>query len=220
MDKSKNPTGIALVRTVAGRELGEIVFDAAEVSLDSVLTEGVLKELPVVGAFVKLAKASQSIAEELYLRKLLRFLTELKSIPAEERSRLLARHPDGTQEQRDLGENLLLTLERLDSVQKPTLLARFFTAYIRDQISYSTFLRLAQALERFNFALAPHLRWFYTREGSMVEVTEDIEHELSLAGLLTAGLGGSGALGGGAGYHQSPVGRLFLELGFGVRVRQ
>lgn len=218
MDANKHLPGTALVRTVVGRELGDAVFDGAELALDSVLTEGVLKELPIVGTVVRLAKAGQSIAEELFLRKLLRFLTELRSVPCEERSKLLGRYPDGSQGQRDLGENLLLTLERLDNVEKPTLLARFFTAYIREEIDYPTFSRLAQALERFNLALTPHLRWFYTREPPVVEVPEEIEHELSLAGLLTVALAGSGSLGGGAAYHYSSVGRLFLEIGFGVRV--
>lgn len=66
----------------------------------------------------------------------------------------------------------------------------------------------------------PQLRWFYTREEPMIEIAEDIEHELSLAGLLTVGLKGSGSLGGGGGYRYSPIGKLFLELGYGMRVRQ
>lgn len=220
MDTHRNPPGTALIRTVASPELGDIVFDTAEVAFDSVLTTGILKELPVVGLVVKLAKAGQSVAEELFLRKLLRFLIELRNVPAEERAKLLTRYPDGTQEQRDLGENLMLALERLDNVQKPALLARFFAAYVQEQLDYLAFSRLAQALERINLALVPHLRWFYTREGQKMELTEDIQHELSLAGVLTVGLEDSGSIGGSAGYYCSPVGRLFLELGFDVHVRQ
>ncbi|MBI3527857.1 MAG: hypothetical protein HY067_07800 [Betaproteobacteria bacterium] len=220
MSTKEIPPGTALVRTVASRELGDIAFDSAEVALDSVLTEGVLRELPVVGILVKLAKAGQSVAEELFLRKLLRFLLELRKVPVEERAKLLARHPDGTEEQSGLGENLLLALERLDNIHKPALLARFFAAYIREQVDYSTFSRLAQALQRLNFSLIPHVRWFYTREGPMMDITEDIEHELSLAGLLTVSLEGSGSVGGGAGYRYSPIGKLFLEIGYGVHVRQ
>jgi len=220
MDANKNPPGTALVRTLASRELGDVVFDAAEVALDSGLAEGVLRELPIIGMVVKLAKASQSVAEELFLRQLLRFLVELKAVSVKERATLLRKYPDGSEEQRDLGENLLLALERLDAVQKPALLARFFAAHVREQVDYATFSRLAQALDRFNLSLIPQLRWFYTREGAMMELTEDIQHELSLAGLLTVGLEGSGSIGGGAGYHYSPIGKLFLELGYGVNVRQ
>lgn len=220
MEIKKKPPGTALVRTIASRELGDIIFDAAEVAFDSILTNGVLKELPIVGMVVKLANAGQSIAEELFLRKLLRFLCELKSVSAEERAKLLVKHPDGTQEQHDLGENLLLALERLDNVQKPALLARFFAAYIQEQIDYSTFSRLAQALERTNLRLVPQLRWLYTSEGEIINSTEDIKHELSLAGLLTVSLEDSGTIGGSAIYCPSPIGRLFLEIGYRIHVRQ
>jgi hypothetical protein len=188
--------------------------------LDHVLSEGVLRDLPIVGMVVKLTTVGQSVAEELFVRKLLRFLVELKGVSADERAKLLTKYPDGTEEQCDLGENLLLALERLDTVQKPALLARFFAAYLREQVDYPTFTRLAKALERFNLALLPHLRWFYTREGITVDVTEDIKHELSLAGLLMAGLTGSGTVNGSAGYYYNSIGKLFLELGYGVHVRQ
>lgn len=212
--------GTALVRTVAGRELGDVVFDSAEVALDSVLGEGVLQDLPIVGLFAKIVRAGQSISEELFLRKLLRFLYELRDIPLDEREKLLERHPDGSIEQGELGENLLLVLERLDDVQKPRLLARFFAAYVREQIDLATFSRLAQALERFNLGLLPQLRWFYTREGQAVETPEEIEHELSLAGLVTVGLAGSGTYGGGASYRKSSLGELFLKVGFNVHTTQ
>lgn len=50
-----------------------------------------------------------------------------------------------------------------------------------------------------------------------IEMPEDIRHELSLAGLLTASLSGSGALGGAALYAYSPIGREFLRSGFGMQ---
>jgi hypothetical protein len=102
-DRTENDRpGPAIIRTVAGRELGDVVFDLAEVALDSLLDEGVLKDLPTVGILAKLARAQQSIAEKLFLRKLLRFLAELQSVSPEERAKLLERHPDGSDQQRDL----------------------------------------------------------------------------------------------------------------------
>ena len=42
-EKDKN-TGTSLIRTVTGTELSIVAFDAAEIALDSVMSEGVLKE--------------------------------------------------------------------------------------------------------------------------------------------------------------------------------
>ncbi len=220
MEQKKSSSGRELVRTVAGEQLADVVFDTAEVALDGILSEGVLKELPVVGAIVKTVRAGHSIADELFIRKLLRFLKELQSVPRDERERLLQKYPDSSDDQRILGENLLLALERLDDVEKPSVLARFFAAYVNSEIDYTTFTRLACALERFNLELLPNLRWFYTREKPIVETPEEIIHELSLAGLVTVSLRHSGTFGGSADYLCSSIGASFLRIGFDIEVQK
>lgn len=217
MNAMEPSSGRDLVRTVASNQLGDAIFDLAEVALDQNLVEGVLKDVPIVGTLVKLARAGQSISEELFIRKLARFLADLNAVPVEDRERLLEQYPDSSDEQRVLGENLLLALERLDDIKKPAILARFFAAYIKSEIDYFTFTRLARALEKFNIELLPNLRRFYIREEPFVETPEEIIHELSLAGLVTVGLEGSGTIGGSAGYRHSELGKTFLLIGFDVQ---
>jgi len=67
-------------------------------------------------------------------------------------------------------------------------------------------------------ALLPNLRWFYTRQEPNVETSEEIEHELSLAGLVLVQLSGSGTIGGSAGYRHSSLGKIFLRIGFDVEI--
>lgn len=210
-------SGRALVRTVAGSQLGDAIFDLSEVALDQNLAEGLLRDIPIVGIIVNLARARRSFSEELFLRKISRFLNDLNKVPIQEREKLLMQYPDTSEEQRILGENLLLALERLEDIKKPAILARFFAAYIRSQIDYLTFTRLARALEKFNMELLPHLRWFYTREEPAVKTPEDIIHELSLAGLVTVSLMGSGSIAGSASYRYSELGRTFLTVGFDIQ---
>ena len=218
MTTQTSSPGRDLVRTVAKNDLGNAVFAIAEVALDRNLAEGVIRDVPFVGTLANLVRAGQSISEELFIRKLVRFLDGLKDVPPAERQRLLAKYPDASEEQRSLGEKLLLALERLDDTAKPALLARFFAAYIREEIDYTTFTRLADALEKFNLALFPNLRWFYTRREPHVETPEEIEHELSLAGLVLVQLSGSGTFGGSAGYRHSSLGKMFLRIGFDVEI--
>jgi len=216
-DKS---TGVSMIRTVTGSELNSVVFDAAEVALDSVMSEGVLKELPIVGSIVNLIHAGGKVSEELFIRKLLRFLQELKEVPIAERRALLRKYPDGSKKQQELGENLLLAIERLDDVNKPELMARIFRAYVTEEFDYLAFTHLTRALQRFNLPLFPYLKWFYVREGEPVELTEEIQHELSLAGLVTVSLAGSGTIGGSANYMGSDLGRMFLKYGYDIEVKK
>lgn len=211
---NNSSTGRDLIRTVVGDNLGDVIFDVAEVILDQNLADGVLKDIPIVGVLANFAKTRQSVSEELFVRKLVRFLNELNNIPIQERKKLLEKYPDSSDEQRVLGENLLLALERLDDIEKPAILARFFSAYIKSEIDYLTFTRLSLSLGKFNLGLLPNLRWFYSREKNREDTPEEIIYELSLSGLIKIGLAGSGALGGSARYLQSNIGKSFLNIGF------
>ncbi|MDD4964091.1 MAG: hypothetical protein PHI11_09260 [Gallionella sp.] len=208
--------GSNLIRTVTSNQLGEAVFDLAEIALDRNLAEGVLKDVPLVGTLVKLVRARQVISEELFIRKLERFLTGLDTIAIEDREKLLEKYPDSSDEQKYLGENLLLALERLDDVKKPAILARFFAAYIKSEIDYLTFTRLARALENFNLELLPSLKQFYLHTESDVQIPEEITHELSLAGLVVVSMvGPEGTFAGvGAHYQHSELAKCFLHIGF------
>lgn len=214
---NNSSTGRDLIRTVVGDNLGDVIFDVAEVILDQNLADGVLKDIPIVGVLANFAKTRQSVSEELFVRKLVRFLNELNNIPIQERKKLLEKYPDSSDEQRVLGENLLLALERLDDIEKPAILARFFSAYIKSEIDYLTFTRLSLSLGKFNLGLLPNLRWFYSSEKNGEDTPEEIIYELSLSGLIKIGLAGSGALGGSARYLQSNIGKSFLNIGFNVQ---
>lgn len=214
MKETKSSLGSALIKTVAKSPAGEAAIELAEAALDQGIAEGIVRDIPIFGVLAKLNQAKRSVADAIFIRKLIRFLNELNSVTVKDREKLLEKHPDGSEEQQVLGENLMLSLERLDNIKKPAILAKFFAAYIREQIDYLTFTRLASSLERFNIELLPHLRWSYSHEGPYIGTTEDIIHELSLSGLFTVSLAGSGALSGGAGFDQSELGRKFLTIGF------
>lgn len=217
MSKQNSSIGRDLIRTVAGDYLGDVIFDVAEVVLDQNLADSVLQDLPVVGIFAKLAKFKQSMSEELFIRKLVRFLYDLNNLSSKEKEKFIEKYPDSSDAQRVLGENLLLALERLDDIEKPAILARFFVAYIKSEIDYLTFTRLSLSLGKFNLGLLPNLSCFYTGEESAVKTSEEIIHELSLSGLVHVGLAGSGAIGGSARYIQSNIGKLFLSIGFNIQ---
>lgn len=215
MPEDRKSLGTELVRAVVSDELSGVVFDVAEVVLDENLGEGVLKELPFFGVIVKLFRGGQSISESLFLRKLLRFLVELQSVPANERKQLLKEYPDDSEKQKVLGENLLLALDRLDDVQKPAMLARFFTAYVRESIDYATFVRLAHSLERFNLALLPNLRAYYTGADPEISASGEMVYEFSVAGLVHVNLSGAGMLNRPARFEPTSIGRNFLRIGCG-----
>ncbi len=111
-------TGKALIKTIAGKELGQITIDSAEIAVDSILSDALLKDLPVIGTIKSFVNLGITIKEELFIRKLLKFLIELQSISFSEREQFLKQFLNNSKEQQKLGDNLLLAIECLDDVEK------------------------------------------------------------------------------------------------------
>ena len=55
-----------IVESIYSPKLNEIGQDITEVVLDSLLEDGVLKDLPVVGTIVKVFKGAMDIRDRLY----------------------------------------------------------------------------------------------------------------------------------------------------------
>ena len=109
--------------------------DFGEIALDSVMKDGILKDIPVIGSIIGISKAAISIRDKLLVRKILDFLQELSDTTEEERKKFLQGFEDNPQEQRRVGENLMLLLDRLDDLGKPTMIAKLLKAYVRASVT-------------------------------------------------------------------------------------
>jgi hypothetical protein len=121
-------------KTLGTSDLTTVGIDVAEVTLDSLLNDGALRDLPVIGTLVNLWKTGVTVKDALFLRKLLIFLDQLKEIPVEKRRDMIKSLADKTT-QENVGEKLLGLLERLDSSAKARILAGAFSAYVRSTIN-------------------------------------------------------------------------------------
>ena len=68
------PLEKSVVKAIADSGGLELAVDAAEVSLDQLLTDGVLRDVPIVGGLVNLYKAGIGVRNYLFVRKVARFL--------------------------------------------------------------------------------------------------------------------------------------------------
>lgn len=211
-------TNWSICRKSLNKEGGEIIFDAAEVALDGQLAEGVLRELPLVGIPVKAAKAWMFVQQELAVRKLLGFFGELENVSVAEREKFFEEYPPGSEKIEALGDNLLLALERLDDIQKPKILGKFFSAYMKGAVQWVMFTRLTKALDRLNLELLPTLIQFYQPIEGIQQSPEELIHDLSLAGLVTVSLESSGTYSGGAMFKKNNLGEEFLRLALGINI--
>lgn len=198
-----------LVRTVKSGQLGGLAKEVTEAGIDAVLEQdGLIKDLPVVGSLVALAKVGASVRDRLLAEKIVRFLAELNSLAPEEREEMIAKLEE-TEGFRDrVGERLLEILERISIDRQPEMIAKVFAAFARGEITTLDLKRLAVAIERVPPHELENAREYYSLD-------EDARWQADIA--MTLALQGAGLLaitGGydGGAYYATPLMDLFMKL--------
>ena len=111
--KSEKPSsedlGLSIIETLSSSDLPSITQDLTEVALDSVLQDGTLRDIPVIGTIVGLTRIAIAVRDKLLVRKIIDFLKAV-DITEEERIKFLNDLADNQNYRRRIGENLILDL--------------------------------------------------------------------------------------------------------------
>ncbi|MBS4068028.1 MAG: hypothetical protein KGZ62_05470 [Sulfurimonas sp.] len=75
----------ALEKTLKDSDLQEVTTGLAEVFIDNLIKDGIVKDIPIIGTVVGFGKVIYGIREQLFLKKIIYFISEVKDIPADKR---------------------------------------------------------------------------------------------------------------------------------------
>jgi len=142
----KNELEISLANSFAGSDLSAAA-NIAEVGLDAVLNEGVLREIPILGTIVGVSRAGGAIRDRIYLKKVARFLTALSTAGELERESFMKNLGDQDSRIR-FSESVLMLIERADDIRKADLIGYLWASCARDEIKYSDAVRLCYMVNR------------------------------------------------------------------------
>jgi len=174
---------------VLSGELRDLSLEISEVALDAVMEEGIIKNIPILGSIYKIAQAGVNFRNNLFAKKILKFLTALDAVSQEERQAQIDRLEADPKERQKIGENLMLLLDKLSNMDKPQLLARAFQALLEAKITLAEFYSLANAVDAVN---QEYLQKFVERcesKGFDGQIPLDAENANFLqAGLLMIGI--------------------------------
>lgn len=183
MDSNKN-ISLALVETVKSADISGLAKDYSEIALDSVLSEGVLRDIPIVNTLVAIGRVGANIHDQIFAKKLIRFLTNLSELDPKERASMVDRLDNEDGFRRQVGDRLVELLDRIDSRAKPEMLAMAFCAYATGRIDGAILNRLNNAIERLPHYEVAAVRLFH---GATEEARMSIS-DTTLTALTTAGL--------------------------------
>ncbi len=128
-------------------DLTGISTEVAEAAFDQLLDDGFLKDIPVIGSVFKVFGIAKKILDANFLKNILKFLYQLKGIPLKTREDFIRKLENKKQKAR-LDQTLLVYLNRFENDRKATMLGNLFKAFIQEQISQSTFLRMSVSIDR------------------------------------------------------------------------
>src|SRR5690349_9966176 len=112
-------------------DLTEVGADLIEPAFDHLLTSDVVKDLPVLGSAVRIARSVGAIRDRIFAAKVQRFLLALGDSDDTQINDMLwtlKRDP----ELRDrVGATVLTVLDRIDELDKARMIGKAFRAYLR-----------------------------------------------------------------------------------------
>lgn len=129
-----------LVESIVIKDVGDLVSDYAELGLDSILDEGLVKDIPILRTCVSIAKVGLNIRDRLYVKKIANFIKQVGDTTQEEREAFIKEH---CQNEKRFEEAVLLILEQVDNINKATLIGKIFKACILRMINYQDALSLS-----------------------------------------------------------------------------
>lgn len=204
--------------TVIGDAGGkDALIDAAELAFDATLESGVLKDIPVVGTVAKLFSVAQACQGYVFTKKVRRFVVEYHKITTEEKLDFSKSVDTDSAFRERVAETLVTLLDRLDDISKAPMLARAFAAFVRGDIDFESFQRLAVGIDRCLVADLFYLKKL-TKAEQLPAYVGDVLASAGFASLVS--IPAIKAAGVGNQYEISALGELFVEIVLGYHQHQ
>lgn len=193
-----------------------IAKDTTEALLDNLIPllkdYPILKDIPVLNIVHSLAQGYSSLRDYSFYKKIEKLYHNLETFTEDEKNNFINQMNNDEGFKSKVVENLLLIIEKLDDMDKPKIISKLYTEYIRLHITYKEFNRLCKgvidcpinSLNKITHVYE-HLGVDWTAE--QIEEQTDILQDLYLSGLLQLGktIGSIGS------YITNQLGKLYIQ---------
>lgn len=163
-------------------------MDYIELGIDSLLKDGVLKDIPIVGSLIGAGKFVYNIADRNFLKQTINFINEFNRqtiAPDKLESYRQKLHSNPKKLEAELGR-VLITINRNVDTLKSIIESRFYSAYIDSQIDWNDFCELCDITERLFMSDIAALQTAYANHGVTTTMEISYKHDRLISiGLLT-----------------------------------
>lgn len=127
------------------------VSELAEVGLDAIMNDGLLKEVPFISTIISVYRIGKDIHARHSLMKLVVFLNEINFHIADDtkKQRYITKLREKPKARQKELEYLLVIIDRYLEVDKPIKLARLYLAYLIDKLTWQELCMYSEVINRF-----------------------------------------------------------------------
>lgn len=128
----------------------DLNVDIAEAIIDSLLDDGILKEIPIIGTVFKLGKTCKSIERMFYVKKILVFAQALQAEDVDVRI-LEERYEYYKNNEKQLTKDLEIIIEYLNrqvGIGKSKLFAKAYFALLSQKIDYEDYSIFMESIDQ------------------------------------------------------------------------
>lgn len=128
--------------------LTDVLADIGEAALDAVTENEVIREIPILGTAVGIARAASSIRDRVFLNKVRHFLKNVDEIGEDQRARFQETLGSNPEARSKTGEAVFYIFEQGDSMKKVEYAALAFRAFLDGQLPYDELSIMCYAIRQ------------------------------------------------------------------------
>lgn len=187
VEMEQESIGSNLIKTLEIKDLQALTRDIAELGIDKILDNDLIKEVPIVKTIHALYKTGVSVRDRILVKKIVLFLSNCSTISTQEKEAFIVKLEENDKHAEEVGEHLFLILDKLNSFDKPKYLALLFVAFMKGQLTIVEFEFLSETLDRIDRMILNKLIEFSRRRSAMDSREIEREYYWSRLGSIRIG---------------------------------
>lgn len=147
------------------------IIELGELGIDSILDDGLFKELPIINFLIGVKNTAQNIHDRNLLKQTLQFIKEFNSVTINEEKLQEYKEKienDSKKAEKELGR-VVIILNSTIEVEKSKMIANLFRNYINQNINWEEFCEFSEIVRMLFLNDIIYLRRIYT--GQMKDTT-------------------------------------------------
>lgn len=162
--------------SIKDSELDNLTIDILEKIIDDNISEGILKEIPILNTIKTIWNVKNNISEYLFTKKIIHFINKIKDIPKSKRLEMINKIDNDDNYKTKVGEKLIFLINKADDIEKSEILGLLFKKFLSEEISYYTFIRFSKVID---ISIDEELEFFTNYLEDKIEVDRG-SHYISL----------------------------------------